>query len=385
MVTGSAGKTTLLHLLEAQLGKKAHYSHNANSSFGISFDILGMSGVKNSRVDWLKLFLLAPFKAFSSYYPEKIYIAEADVDRPYEGKFLAGLLKPSITLWVSSLHTHAAQFGDPVHAERKIAEEYGNFAQAARQLLIIDGDNPLMVEQAKRSKAEIQPVVQSSLKEYTLGEDSTTFRFDGVTYTLPALMPKATFYQVAMVDRLLKHFEIVPDYQYEHFQLPPGRSKLFEGIKGIKIIDSTYNNSNIETLRTVVEMFEFYLAPKKWLIVGDMLEQGANEGREHAKIAQILNAMHFERIVLVGPRTREYTLPGLSEELKARTIIKTFDKPADVYNYLSAELKGGEILLFKSVRFMEGVIEKLLKNPADADKLPRRGRIWDKRRQEWGL
>ena len=42
-VTGSAGKTTMLNLLEHEMGKRAHYSHDANSAFGISFDLLGLN------------------------------------------------------------------------------------------------------------------------------------------------------------------------------------------------------------------------------------------------------------------------------------------------------------------------------------------------------
>ena len=45
-VTGSAGKTTMLHMVEFELGDKAHYSHDANSAFGIAFDLLGMDGVR---------------------------------------------------------------------------------------------------------------------------------------------------------------------------------------------------------------------------------------------------------------------------------------------------------------------------------------------------
>ena len=44
IITGSAGKTTMLNLVESQLGDKAHYSHNANSAFGIAFDVLGQRG-----------------------------------------------------------------------------------------------------------------------------------------------------------------------------------------------------------------------------------------------------------------------------------------------------------------------------------------------------
>ena len=102
VITGSSGKTTLLRLIESQLGDKAKYSHQANSSYGIPFDILGLKRISLMLDEWPYLFLLAPFKAFRKAPKEKLYIVEADCDRPYEGKFLASLLKPEITLWISS-------------------------------------------------------------------------------------------------------------------------------------------------------------------------------------------------------------------------------------------------------------------------------------------
>ena len=55
-ITGSAGKTTMLNLMEHEMGKKAHYSHDANSAFGVSFDILGLKGVRGSKLRWIHLF-----------------------------------------------------------------------------------------------------------------------------------------------------------------------------------------------------------------------------------------------------------------------------------------------------------------------------------------
>src|SRR3989304_7990628 len=66
VVTGSSGKTTLLHLIKSQLREKAYYSHHANSSYGIPFDILGMTRKTLMLYEWLELFLKAPFLAFSS-------------------------------------------------------------------------------------------------------------------------------------------------------------------------------------------------------------------------------------------------------------------------------------------------------------------------------
>ena len=48
-ITGSVGKTTMLNLVESTLKTKAHYSFNANSAFGVAFDIVDMDGVRGSK------------------------------------------------------------------------------------------------------------------------------------------------------------------------------------------------------------------------------------------------------------------------------------------------------------------------------------------------
>lgn len=392
VVTGSAGKTTLLHLLEAQFGDEAHYSHHANSSYGIAFDILGLPGVTRSRLDWLKLAVLAPVRTFTAVHPQKLYVAEVDTDRPGEGGFLASLLKPDITLWVSLLHTHAAQFDRLVatgrfrSAEDAIAHDYGDVIAATRELVIFDGDNPAMVEQAKRTQAKLIPVRRQDLKSYRLVAGGSQFDLKGGrTYRLPAIVPEATYAQVAMVDKLFDYLKRQPDERYARFELPPGRSNLFKGIKNTTLIDSTYNNSNVGSLTAVIELLTNYPATRKWAVIGDILEQGLNEEREHRKLADVLNKTDFEELILVGPRLQATTEPALSTALHERTVIHSFTRPTEARDYLLEHLKGGEVILFKGVRFLEGVVEALLADKRDAAKLPRREAMMAKWRKRWGL
>ena len=62
-ITGSVGKTTMLHLIEQELGSRAHYSHDANSAFGIAFDLVGLKGIYGSKLRWLYLILAVPFRS----------------------------------------------------------------------------------------------------------------------------------------------------------------------------------------------------------------------------------------------------------------------------------------------------------------------------------
>lgn len=391
VITGSAGKTTLLHLVEAQLGKEAHYSHHANSAFGIPFDILGLKGIQRSRADWFTMLLAAPFKTLTKTYPERFYVAEVDADRPREGKFLAHLLRPEVTLWVSSLHTHTAQF-DKLVAQKKFSEvedavaaEYGNLVAAARKLAVVNGDNSRMVARAKRTAADVRSVSLKDLKRYQLGRDSTTFAFGTKTYTIPALQPRHVFYQVAMADALLTYLDKKPDLKYQKFSLPPGRSSVFEGLKQTTLIDSTYNNASIDSLTGVVEMFEDYPAKTKWLVLSDLIEQGANEAREHVKIADVLGRTHFQHIVLLGPRLKQYTVPALSAQLQKRSKIFAVTDAKEVSDILQENLTGGEAILFKGVRYLDTVIEQLLANPDNVKHLVRRDALSRRQRAKKGI
>jgi len=119
VITGSSGKTTLFHLIESQLGNRARYSHEANSSFGIPFNILNIHRKDLTLIEWPTVLVLPLINIFKSVPKEKIYIVEADCDRPYEGKFLSNFLKPEVTLWLNVSRTHSMNFEEEA-ARRKI-------------------------------------------------------------------------------------------------------------------------------------------------------------------------------------------------------------------------------------------------------------------------
>src|SRR6266568_6914635 len=123
VVTGSSGKTTLLHLLESQIGEKAKYSHHANSSYGVPFDVLDLHRKSLQTSEWFKLIIKAPIKAFKTPPKEKIYVVEADCDRPGEGKFLAEFLRPDHVLWVNVSRKHSMNFDSLVSQKKFVTAD----------------------------------------------------------------------------------------------------------------------------------------------------------------------------------------------------------------------------------------------------------------------
>jgi len=387
VITGSSGKTTLLHLVESQIGGKAKYSHLANSSFGIPFDILGLKRKKLTLDEWIFLFLLAPSQAFRASPKEKLYIVEADCDRPGEGEFLANFLKPEITLWINSSLTHSANFDYLVKnkifstTEEAIANEFGNFLKYTKKFAIVNGDNPYILEQLKRTRIPVKIVTKKSLGLYKINENSTEFIIEDKKYSINFIAPKDTFYSIQMSNLLVKDLNLPFDATFKNLVLPPGRNSVFQGIKNIKIIDSTYN-STPDGVKTILEMFNKYPAKNKWVVLGDMIELGIKEKEAHEKLAEVINPMDLSKIILIGPRVSRCTYPKLNF---SNDTVQHFILPKDGKDYVLQNIRGGETILFKGARFLEGIIEQLLLDKKDVSKLVRREKVWQNRRKAWEL
>lgn len=390
-ITGSSGKTTVLHLLEAQLGAEAYYSHHANSSYGIPFNILGMERETLSKWEWPILFLQAPFQAFSPLPVQKIYVAEVDTDRPGEGKFLGSLLRPHITCWVSSSRTHSMNFdicvseGKCSTVEAAIAQDYGYLPEYTRETVYYNADNSLMKEQIHRTKAAIHEIkMDTSIFSYTIFKDKTDFTLGKETYTFNYLLPKELYYGLRMIIEIVTSLGFPIDPTFSRLELPPSRNSLFEGIKDTTIIDSTYN-ANLSSMTAILSLYEQYPAHHKWLVLGGMLEQGKSEQVEHEKLADLIPPIQPKKVILLGDRVGQYIYPKLRVTLDSKSEIVKFETQKQILDYLLENLQGGETILFKGGTLMEGVIEHLLANKNDVTKLCRREKVWQQRRKKAGL
>lgn len=386
-VTGSAGKTTMLNLIEFELGDKAHYSHNANSAFGIAFDLLGMDGIRGSKLRWLKLIFLAPIRALYYRRHGDFYVVEIDGERPHETEFLASWLKPEVTLWVSFGLSHAVQFEQQVKdgtyptLEEAIIHEFATLPLNTTKRVYIDGDSKPMCEAVKGIKAKVIPVHHKQLKRYNVYPSRTDFVFDDASFHFSQPQPKDLGIQLAMLQDLVEYLKIPLKTDFHDMIVAPGRSSYFKGIKGINIIDSSYN-AHIISMQSILEMARNLKAGHKWLIIGDIVDQGSIEQEEHYKLANLIADVSPEMVILVGRRTKEYTAPRLKE---LGIVTRTTLDPKKALKYIETHITGDETLIFKGSQYLEWIIEKLLADPADAQKLPRREAAAVKRRKKWGL
>ena len=388
MITGSAGKTTMLNLVETQLGDQAHYSHNANSIYGITFDILGEHGVTGSKIQWLKLALKFPIRAFTFRHTEKYYIVEADGDYPGRAEYISKWLKPEASVWISLGRSHAICFDEVVKKgkfaslDEAIAHEFANVPKYTKKFVVIDGDNETMVEKTKDIRAKVATVSKSDLKSYKVQPDRAVFTFAKRKFTFHDPMPRDVTVQLLMLEKLMEYLGVEVKYDLSNYVTPPGRNNFYKGKNGLKLIDSSYN-AHIISMQTMLDTFKEMDVEHKWLVIGDIIDQGSVEKEEHEHLADLLADVKAEQIILIGRRTVKYTYPVLKK--KKGVHVEAYQKPDKALEYLEANLKGGETILFKGSQYLEWLIEKLLENPEDVAKLPRQTELYKKRRAKWGL
>lgn len=386
-ITGSAGKTTMLHLVEHEMSKKAHYSHDANSAFGVSFDILGLKGVRGSKLRWIHLFMAAPFKAFFSHHKEKFYVVEIDGERPHEAEFLAKWLKPEVTIWVSIGRSHAVQFEKEVEEgkfaslDEAITAEFATLPQNTTKLVYIDANSKLMKTATQDIKAKVIPIKKTEIKKYVVYPDSTDFTYGDTTFHFNHPEPKDIAFNLLVLQDLMKYLKMPFKSDFSDITVAPGRSSYFKGKNGLEIVDSSYN-AHMISMASILDMAKRMHADHKWLVIGDIVDQGSTEAEEHRKLAGLIADVEPEKVILVGRRTKKYTAPELKK--LGVSAVATLD-PRKALEYIEKRTKGRETLIFKGSQYLEWIIEKLLADPKDAKKLCRREKAAVQRRKSWGL
>lgn len=386
-ITGSAGKTTMLHLVEHEMGKKAHYSHDANSAFGVSFDILGLKGIHGNKLKWIYLIIAAPLKSWFCRHKEKFYVVEIDGERPHEAEFLAKWLKPEVTVWVSVGRSHAVQFEKVVEEgkfkslDEAIAAEFANLPKNTSKRVYIDADSKLMKVATEGIKAKVVPIKKTDIKKYVVYPDSTDFTYGDTTFHFNHPEPKDIAFHLLVLKDLMKYLKLPFNADFSDIKMAPGRCSYFKGKKGVDIVDSSYN-AHLISVASILDMTRRMHADHKWLVIGDIVDQGSITGEEHKKLAHLIADVKPEKVVLVGKRTKEYTAPELKK--LGVSAVATLD-PRKALEYLERRTTGKETLVFKGSQYLEWIIEKLLENPKDAKKLCRRDRGAVARRKSWGL
>jgi UDP-N-acetylmuramyl pentapeptide synthase len=241
------------------------------------------------------------------------------------------------------------------------------------------------------------------------------FKFDK-NYLLPE-----TFGKVAeMLDLIGEKYRISKEIIGEtikNLEVPNGRFSVLKGHKNSTIVDSTYNSDPaslvgfLDLVSEVIETQKSYSIdqleemglvqrPKHIVILGEMRELGETANKEHGDILNRLKQMseaykdHIDEVYLLGSQWLECDEGGIEKSdgtthyiSFSQTIFKVFLRAGEISQMLTLGnirpnswfwIKGSQNTIFSEI-----VVEHLLADKKDSEKLCRRGKEWDEARKFW--
>ena len=125
------------------------------------------------------------------------------------------------------------------------------------------------------------------------------------------------------------------------------RMERTERADGVTIINDAYN-ANPESMRAALRtLADLGQGRRTWAVLGAMLELGEDSIREHTAVGTQVVRLNISRLVVVGREARALYISAIQEGSWGDEC--SFAETADeAYELLQAELKPGDLVLFKS-------------------------------------
>jgi UDP-N-acetylmuramoyl-tripeptide--D-alanyl-D-alanine ligase len=130
------------------------------------------------------------------------------------------------------------------------------------------------------------------------------------------------------------------------FILPEHRLQIKKGLKGIELIDDTYN-ANPASLKAALSTFQSFRQGKGGgVVLGDMLELGNQALEAHREIGKLIGKMGLDYLLVIGPLSGEIVKEALEGD---RPPQQTFwaQRHVELLERLYQIIRPGDILLIK--------------------------------------
>ena len=334
-VTGSNGKSTTRHLIAHILrlrGRVCEPKKNFNNFIGMPLTIL------------------------SNTPDNKYAVLEMGTNSHGEIARLAEIAKPTVAVITNIAPAHLEGLGSISGVAGEKMAAFSQLPGDGMAVLPADSRFTEVLRGGVRSSAQIKTFAVDVPADYTAENVDLTWRgseftVHGVKFELPligrhnvgnclAALAVVNFFGVTLEEAadVLKSYKQLED-----------RQRVIK-TKRYKIISDCYN-ANPESLRAGVKTLEELDAGRKVLIVGDMLELGAESARIHFEIGRWLASTEVDVILAVGKMC--LSLAEGAHAQNARQVVKHFRGPMSLMGHLNAFIKDGDTVLVKGSNAMK--------------------------------
>lgn len=380
-ITGSVGKSSTKEAVALVLGvtynvRKTEGSYN--DEIGLPLTVIGTTGGGSSIFGWIRVFCKWLFiMLFPIKYPE-VLVLEMGIDRPGDMAAFLQFVPVNIGIVTQISSSHMAYFG----TLQNIAREKGRLIAALPDdgIAILNADDKRTLKMREKTSAKV--VTYGFGDGADVHADNFVFhrearRAEGLSFkvnfdgkTVPLRLPKivAKHHIPAALAALslgvalkMNPFEIVE--VLEKFEPLPGRLRLLPGRDNTYLLDDTYNASPAST-RAALEVMGELIAPRKMVILGDMLELGPESDREHALLAEAVKSSGVDIVVTVGKHMRALHEQLLSDGFSRKQVLWLPD-PMSAVDAVMNIIRSEDLILIKGSQGlrMEKVTEQLLVDP----------------------
>lgn len=386
-ITGSVGKSSTKEAVALALGVAytvRKTEGNYNNEIGIPLTVIGSQSGGRSLFLWAGVFIKWLYViVFPIRYPE-VLVLEMGIDRPGDMDFLLRFIPVKIGIATQVSSSHIAYFGSLTN----IAREKGNLIAALPEdgFAILNADDKRTLKMKERTGAKV--ITYGFSDEADVHADNFVLnrearRAEGLSFkvnfdgkTVPLRLPKivAKHHIPAALAALavgvaLKINAVDIMNTLENFEPLPGRLRLLFGRDNTFLLDDTYNASPTST-RAAIEVIHELIAPRKIVVLGDMLELGAESKDAHASLSTLLGDAGVHVVVTVGNHMRALHERLLEQGFSRKQLLWLPD-PISALEALQGIIRSDDLILIKGSQGMrmEKIVEQLLVDPRIASSL----------------
>lgn len=339
-VTGSVGKTTtrtMIHTVLAPFLKGVQSPANYNNEFGVPLSIAQVGS------------------------DHQYAVLELGASLPGEIRELAQLSKPEIGVITGIGPSHLEHFGSLDRTADAKAELFEELSEGG--VAIVNGDDPFADTLAARTSARILKVGlsdQNDLRAVAVQQtrDGLAFQVDETEFLIPVL-GKHFVYPALFAIAVAKEFGISTRDLVECFrqyETIPGRCHI-EQVGSWNIIDDSYNSSPVSMAAACQILSEWPDGGKRIIVMGDMLELGAESKRYHQEMGELIALSGIDLLFVCGKQAGAVVQGASSGNLSRDRVFQAADVEA-LQNEVISRLEPGDVVLVKGSRSMR--MERLI-------------------------
>lgn len=290
-ITGTNGKTTTKELISSVLSRQ--------------YNTLATKGNLNNHIG-------VPLTILSITSQHKMAVIEMGANHVGEIEMLCSISQPTHGIITNIGKAHLEGFGGPEGVIKAKNELYQHIRKT-NGTLFVNLDNPLLADLSKEISRYTYGTARTNIiGEFVSSEPFVLFRWKTAEDPEP-LTQKDTV-----------HTQIIGKYNFENLlaaacighyfkveaqeinaalrQYVPSNNRSQVMTKGSNTLLLDAYNANPTSMAAALENFAGMHSANKLLILGDMLELGADAGKEHQHIVDLLEEKGLYNAVLVGPQ-----------------------------------------------------------------------------------